>query len=83
MLQTGERVVTEFGAGVVTDSSARRVVIRLDAGDVLNVVTGTPGYGRIVRDNGSTCPGCGQSFSGARGLRSHRTARFVTLACRA
>jgi hypothetical protein len=28
------------------------------------------------------CPGCGQTFNGERGLRSHQTARFVTLACR-
>lgn len=29
------------------------------------------------------CPGCGNSFRGQRGLRSHQTAPFVTLACRA
>jgi hypothetical protein len=30
----------------------------------------------------SRCAGCGRHFTGARGLRSHQTARFVALACR-
>lgn len=30
----------------------------------------------------TTCPGCGRSFRGERGLRSHQTARFVAMACR-
>lgn len=29
-----------------------------------------------------TCPGCGGSFKGARGLRTHQTSKFVTLACK-
>lgn len=28
------------------------------------------------------CPGCGQSFKGARGLRSHQSVPFITSACR-
>lgn len=30
----------------------------------------------------STCPGCGRSFRGPRGLLSHRTARFQAMGCR-
>lgn len=30
----------------------------------------------------NTCNGCGLSFSTSRGLISHQSARFVTMACR-
>jgi len=46
-MSAGDRVLTEWGGGVVTDATPRRVVIDLDSGDTLNVVTGTPGYERI------------------------------------
>ena len=47
-MNVGDRVRTECGQGTVTQSSRRRVVIELDAGDVLNIVVGTPGYDRLV-----------------------------------
>lgn len=28
------------------------------------------------------CPGCGRTFTGAHGLRAHRSGRFVAMACR-
>lgn len=47
MFQIGQRVKTEFGAGVVEESSSRRVFVVLDEGGSINVATGTPGYSRI------------------------------------
>jgi uncharacterized cupin superfamily protein len=44
------RVRNEWGAGIVTAWSPRRVVIELDAGDILNIVVGTPGYWRIEEE---------------------------------
>jgi hypothetical protein len=74
MFQINQRVSTEFGAGVVSESSTRRVVIDLDSGDRINVATGTPGYGRITAEcnqhrilgyafvgGQQVCRGCGQS----------------------
>ena len=49
MFAVGERVETEYGAGVVRESSYRRVFIVLDDGQPLNVATGTYGYERITR----------------------------------
>lgn len=46
-MAVGQPVSTEWGPGVVTHSSARRVVVQLATGDVLNVATGTPGYSRL------------------------------------
>src|SRR5436190_7628597 len=48
MYKIGQRVTTEYGAGTVRESSARRVFIILDSGDPLNVATGTHGYDRIT-----------------------------------
>ena len=48
LLPLNARVRTEFGMGTVIASSARRVVVGLDEGGSINVVTGTPGYARIV-----------------------------------
>lgn len=47
MFEIGQRVVTEYGPGVVRESSARRVYVVLDEGGWINVQTGTPGYDRI------------------------------------
>lgn len=47
--QTGDRVSTEYGLGTVQESSYRRVFIELDEGGPINVVVGTPGYGRITK----------------------------------
>lgn len=47
MFYIGQQVTTEFGAGVVRESSPRRVFVELDNGESINVVTGTPGYDRI------------------------------------
>lgn len=48
MFQVGQLVHTEYGSGVVRESSARRVFIVLDDEvGTLNVATGTPGYQRI------------------------------------
>ena len=49
MFAVGERVQTEYGAGVVRESSARRVFIVLDDGQPLNVATGTYGYERVEK----------------------------------
>lgn len=66
MFDVGERVSTEFGSGVVAESSARRVFIRLDNDETINVATGTPGYSRIRAEwthdpsrDGSGCTWCG------------------------
>ena len=48
MFAVGLRVLTEWGPGVVMESSGRRVFISLDDGGSINVATGTPGYGRIT-----------------------------------
>lgn len=48
--QVGDKVTTEYGSGVVEESSHRRVFIRLDDGDAINVAVGTYGYGRIVME---------------------------------
>ena len=45
--QIGDKVTTEYGPGVVEESSRRRVFIRLDDGDTINVAVGTYGYDRI------------------------------------
>ncbi len=53
-MTTGRPVLTEWGPGVVTADSPRRVVITLDAaqpGGILNIAKGTPGYGRLVALN--------------------------------
>lgn len=75
-MEVGERVTTEFGPGEVTDSSERRVVIKLDDGDTINVANGTPGYGRIKRDGGAKertpARGVSQEFSGRQGLTEAR-----------
>lgn len=47
MLKIGQKVETEFGPGVVEESSGRRVFVRLADGGSINVATGTPGYERI------------------------------------
>ena len=47
MFTIGQKVSTEYGFGVVTESSHRRVVILLDSGESLNIITGTFGYERI------------------------------------
>lgn len=37
----------------------------------------------VVIDKGrAKCPGCGQWFRGARGVRSHMTSRFMSMNCR-
>ena len=42
-------VTTEWGPGKVEDISARRIVIALDVtGERINIVSGTPGYDRIL-----------------------------------
>lgn len=46
--KVGDKVTTEYGSGVVEESSHRRVFIRLDEGDTINVAVGTYGYDRIV-----------------------------------
>lgn len=46
-LNVGDRVESEFGTGVVTEHTNRSVSYRLDSGETLNVVIGTPGYDRI------------------------------------
>jgi len=46
---TGDHVITEFGAGVVTHSSGRRVVVDLGAQGSINVAVGTFGFDRIVK----------------------------------
>ena len=48
MIPEHSRVATEYGHGRVTHSSSRRIVVALDDGQTINVVTGTPGYDRIV-----------------------------------
>lgn len=48
MLNVGQQVSTEYGTGVVSHSSGRRVVVALDNGETINVAVGTPGYDRIV-----------------------------------
>ena len=55
-LTAGRTVTTEFGQGVVIATSGRRVAIELIAGSeqpgcILNIATGTPGYGRLVALN--------------------------------
>jgi hypothetical protein len=52
----GQRVETEYGAGVVAELSARRVFVQLDDGQSLNVATGTFGYERIHAL--AECPVC-------------------------
>lgn len=47
MFAVDQHVMTDWGYGIVTESSARRVVIALEGGQYLNIVTGTPGYDRI------------------------------------
>jgi hypothetical protein len=37
---------------------------------------------RKQQDDASRCPGCGISFNGLRGLRSHQSQPFSTGACR-
>lgn len=37
--------------------------------------------GRGLRAAGDTCPGCGQSFKGKRGLKAHQTKPYVAMAC--
>ena len=46
-LNVGQRVTTEFGDGLVTNSTSRSVTIKLDSGEEINVQTGTPGFERI------------------------------------
>lgn len=43
-----QNVTTEWGPGRISAVSARRIVITLDTGDVVNIVTGTPGYDRVA-----------------------------------
>lgn len=50
-LQVGDSVNTEWGHGKVTEHSDRSVTVTLDDGGKINVVTGTPGYDRIVGSN--------------------------------
>ena len=50
MFTEGQAVSTEFGTGVVTAVSPRRIVVTLDDkshGDFINVATGTHGYYRV------------------------------------
>lgn len=61
MLTVGDRVETEYGTGVVAESSPRRVFIQLDDGQTLNVATGTYGYERIKLASGW----CGDNGSAA------------------
>lgn len=49
LLEVGQRVQTEYGTGIVRESSPRRAFIVLDDGQPLNVQTGTYGYERIER----------------------------------
>lgn len=42
----------------------------------------TAAYTKLKADAAATCPGCGRSFDGLRGLRSHQSQRFVTSACK-
>lgn len=46
-LQPGDRVSSEYGNGVVEIHTVRHLVYRLDNGEPINVVTGTPGYYRV------------------------------------
>ena len=32
-------------------------------------------------ENGMTCPGCGRTFEGQRGLRAHQSVRFTASGC--
>jgi len=32
--------------------------------------------------NDKQCPGCGKSFSGERGLRTHQTGRYTAMGCK-
>ena len=47
MFAVNQTVTTEYGNGTVIASSGRRVAIRLETGDIINVATGTPGYNRV------------------------------------
>ncbi|HMM95387.1 hypothetical protein [Phycicoccus sp.] len=80
--EVGERVSTEFGPGEVTDSSDRRVAIKLDNGDTINVVTGTPGYDRIKRDNppkADVPDGAAPATPAAKKPKARKGDHFVTL----
>ena len=48
MLTVDQHVSTEWGYGIVVESSYRRVVVALEDGGSINVQTGTPGYDRIM-----------------------------------
>jgi hypothetical protein len=48
----GDRVTSEYGAGTVEKFTSRVLVYRLDSGELINVVVGTPGYHRVTREEG-------------------------------
>lgn len=49
MFEAGQRVVTEWGTGVVQEFTHRRILIDLDGEtSPLNIVTGSPGFYRIA-----------------------------------
>jgi hypothetical protein len=37
---------------------------------------------KAAKDKAGTCPGCGQSFNGPRGLRSHQSPPFTSMGCK-
>jgi hypothetical protein len=43
----GDRVQSEYGRGTVVEQTDRSLRYRLDSGEELNVVVGTPGYDRV------------------------------------
>lgn len=46
-LSPGDRVQSEYGTGTVTAHTRRSLTYQLDTGELLNMVTGTPGYYRV------------------------------------
>lgn len=48
-LAVGDRVRNEWGDGVVVAHSDRSITIQMDDGHVMNTVTDTPGYDRIIK----------------------------------
>lgn len=51
-LHTGDHVVSDYGPAVVTEATSRSVTFQVtdgpDQGTTLNIVTGTPGYDRLL-----------------------------------
>lgn len=65
----GEHLMTGWYVEVTWDAGYGREA-RYPAADAIEPVD--PGW----------CPGCGHTFKGKRGLRTHQHARFTTVACR-